>query len=432
MRRTIGLWVIAFAALQFGFTLSTSAQSGQDLLQGAQGKVMIPNSSNPSPLAAGIRAHTNMRIFVPDAARPTPDELPPFAGYGYETPASLACIYGLVTPWTGCNPNNPSATNPSGGSNAIAVVVAYHDPTAAADLAYFSAQFNLPAPNFSVVYAGGSAPPVDPTGGWELEASLDIEYSHAMAPNAQIYLVEANSNLDTDLFNAVDVASNLVICGGPTCHHGGNGKGEVSMGWGGDEFKQESSLDRHFNNSGVVYLAAAGDAPGVEYPCVSPNVVCIGGTSTARNPYSGNFLYEVAWAEGGGGSSAYESRPSYQSVIGGTVGPTRGVPDIAFDGNPNTGVWVFDSNEVDSLPGGWFIVGGTSVGAPSMAGIVNAAGHFYASSGAELNTIYSNRSNHSDYTDVMKGYCGPYVGFATTPGWDFCTGVGSIVGYSGK
>ena len=399
------------------------------------GHVMIPQSNHHTPSDAGVRAHTNLRVLVPDSGRLSPDELPPASGYGFETPASLACIYGLVSPWTGCNPNDPTATDASGGSNSIAIVVAYDDPTAADDLANFSAQFGLPAvtgDNFQVVYAGHSAPPVDPTGGWELEASLDIEMAHSFAPSAKIYLVEADSSYDSDLFPAVDAATNLVVCGHKYHCHNGHGRGEVSMGWGGGEFPHEWHLDQFFDNHGVVYFAAAGDEPGVEYPCTSPNVVCVGGTSTARDPYTLNFLYQVAWEDGGGGLSLYEHRPSYQFPIRGTVGHARGVPDISFDGDLNTAVWVYDSNDVDSEPGGWFLVGGTSVGAPSTAGIVNAAGNFHSSTHSELETIYSNASNASDFTDIQQGFCGPYIGFAAGPGWDFCTGVGTPLGYGGK
>ena len=81
MKRTMGLWVTAFAVLQFGFTVSTSAQSSQGQLRGAQGHVVIPRSSTYKAADAGVRAHTNVRIFVTDAARPTPTEAPPFAGY---------------------------------------------------------------------------------------------------------------------------------------------------------------------------------------------------------------------------------------------------------------------------------------------------------------------------------------------------------------
>ena len=427
----MGLWVTAFAVLQFGFTVSTSAQSSQGQLRGAQGHVVIPRSSTYKAADAGVRAHTNVRIFVTDAARPAPDEAPPFAGYAYETPASLACIYGFVPAVPGCNPNS-TTTNPSGGSGAIAIVDAYDDPSAASDLSTFSSQFGLPAANFAVVYAGGSAPPVDPTGGWELEESLDIEIAHAMAPGAQIYLVEANSDLLSDLFPAVQVGANLVACGQAACQHRGHGRGEVSMGWGSSEFSDEALADPYFQYDGVVFVASAGDAPGVQYPCTSPHVVCVGGTSTARSIFTGNFLYEVAWMDAAGGFSSYEPRPFYQDRIREDVMESRGVPDVSFDGNPTTGLWILDSNNYEGGAGGWFIVGGTSVGAPAMAGVVNAAGHFYCSSREELETIYARRHHSSEFTDIDKGYCGPYVTFAATHGWDFCTGVGTPAGYDGK
>ena len=91
---------------------------------------------------------------------------------------------------------------------------------------------------------------------------------------------------------------------------------------------------------------------------------------------------------------------------------------------------MLDTNLFQGQPGGWFIVGGTSVASPSLAGIVNAAGHFADSSTAELNTIYSNLGNPADFRDIVVGYCGPYAGDFTMPRWDFCTGVGSDIGYS--
>ena len=435
MKRTTGLLIVVFSVLQFGFSVSAFAQTGAVMFHGSQGQVVIPLSDNYTAADVGVRAHTNVRIFLPDGG-PTPAELPPFTGYLYETPASLACVYGLVPQVPGCNPND-TVTDASGGSKSIAIVDAYDDPDAASDLAVFSSQFGLPAANLSVVYARGSEPQQDPTGGWELEESLDIEMAHAMAPNAKLYLVETPTNSFTDLFNGVSVATNLVVCGERACPHGGNGQGEISMGWGGSEFSGEQFYDRLMNNFGVVDFAAAGDEPGVEYPCTSPNVVCVGGTSTARNLSTGNLLYQVAWMDAAGGVSAYEPRPLYQRAISAIVGPYRGVPDVSFDGGPATGVWIYDSIPYESAPGeflptGWLVAYGTSVGSPALAGIVNAAGHFYSSSFAELQTIYSDPYSASDFNDVTLGFCGPYVGFAATPGWDFCTGVGTPFGYGGK
>src|SRR5215475_1774189 len=229
-----------------------------------QGRVMTPASSVAHEGDKGRRAHTHLQVFVPDEAMPLVG--PPFAGLGFETPASLACVYSLVPKKPFCNPNLVTA-NPTGGFGAIAVVDAFHYPTAAADLQTFSAQFGLRAPNLTVVFASGTKPAQDPSGGWELEAALDLEWAHAMAPDAKLFLVEARSDSLTDLFNAVVVAGNLVA---------NAGGGEVSNSWGSAEFASETTLDATFTTPGVVYFASSGDQPGVEYPAASPNVVAAG------------------------------------------------------------------------------------------------------------------------------------------------------------
>src|SRR5262249_60143092 len=137
---------------------------------------------------------------------------PPFGGVGFETPASLVCVSCLVPRTSSCNPNVVTAI-PTGGFGAIAVVVAFHDPTALADLQTFSTQFGLKAPNLTVVFANGTKPAQDPSGGWELEAALDLEWAHAMAPDAKLFLVEARSNSFNDLFAAERVDGNLVATG---------------------------------------------------------------------------------------------------------------------------------------------------------------------------------------------------------------------------
>jgi len=349
-------------------------------------------------------------------------EITPGPSYFYETPASLACVYRLTlvsSAQFGCNPTDTTLPNPSGGTKAIAIVDAYDYPTAFSDLQIFSAQFGLPAPttvNFQVVYATGTAPKAD--SGWGLEAALDIQWAHAMAPGAKIYLVEAASNSFADLLSAVNVASNLVAKAGG---------GEVSMSWGGSEFSFERLYDGYFTKSGVVYVAAAGDSAGAIWPSTSPNVVSVGGTTNSRDA-SGNLQAQLAWSSTGGGPSKYESRPSYQSAISQIVGSKRGTPDVAADADPNTGVWVYNVPYCD----GWCIVGGTSAAAPVWAGIVNAAGRFSASSQAELSTMYSNLGKAADFTDIAQGSCGPHQGYLAATGWDFCTGTGSAFSKLGK
>ncbi len=420
------------------------------LVKMPQGTVVVPASSvRPTTNGTTLKtrlASTDLLLYVPagwkpsEVSPPRSAEAPPFSGYAWETPASLACLYALETAVAGCNPN-ATTKDPTGGTKTIAIVDAYDDPWAGPDLAYFSDQFGVPFTDsqFQVVYEDGIEPVIDITGGWELEESLDIEYSHAEAPSAKIYLVEAQSNSYADLLTSVQIASNLVRCGQTeqnlttlavgTCPTGSTGTGEVSMSWGSGEFSGETSLDSYFTTTGVVYFASTGDSPGTEYPSVSPNVVAAGGTTVRRNPSTGDFIDEAAWDSAGGGESFYEKSPSYQSKLGYA---DRVVPDVSLDANPITGVWVWDSNYFEELGGGWFIVGGTSVSSPNWAGIVNRAGAFAASSNAELTTIYKNLGVGTDFRQITLGYCGPYDGYAAGAGWNPCGGVGSDQGYTGK
>ncbi|MFY9674524.1 MAG: S53 family peptidase [Terriglobales bacterium] len=405
------LFLVVTLATLLTCTMLATAQS-----QRAGCKVFIPDSSMERADQIGSSAHTNIQVFLPAEAPRNEQAIgPPYAGYAYETPASLACVYGLVTAVTGCNPNQVTRV-PSGGARMIALVDAYDAPNAASDLAKFSAQFGLPPANFQVVYASGSKPAYDM--GWEFEESLDVQWAHAMAPSAKIVLVEAASNSFADLMKAEDVASQMVAAAGG---------GEVSNSWGGSEFSGETSYDSHFVKAGVVFLASSGDNPGTSWPSTSPNVVAAGGTTVRRNPATGAFLGEVPWDAAGGGISAIEARPAFQNSVSTAVGSYRGVPDLSFDANPVTGVWIYDSNV-----GGWNIVGGTSVASPSLAGILNLAGRFYTSSNAELVAIYGNLKTTADFNDITSGYCGPYSGYSAGTGWDFCTGVGSDKGMGGK
>src|SRR3989449_9501697 len=200
------------------------------------------------------------------------------------------------------------------------------------------------------------------------------------------------------------------------------------MSWGGSEFSTEASADSHFTTPKVVYFEASGDPGGQTiYPGVSPNVVSAGGTTINRDS-SGNFVSETGWSGSGGGPSKYESRPSYQNGIAAIVGTQRSAPDFSFDADPNTGVSVYDSTSCQGLSG-WLVFGGTSVSSPSLSGIVNLAGSFSVSSTAELTTIYANRTNTSDFRDIVSGSAGS---FSCAAGYDFVTGVGSDQGTSGK
>lgn len=372
------------------------------------GFLFIPDSSQEQAGDVTIRAHTNHLLLVPDVNKAYVGTAP-----SGETPQSLRSVYSL-----------PGV----GGSGTIAIVDAYDYGTALKDFNVFSKQFGLfqeTSTNvtantnqvFQVVYASGRKPQANAS--WNQEAALDIEWSHAMAPNAKIVLVEANSSSFSDLFAAVKTAASLP------------GVKEVSMSWGGSEFSGELSDDSTFSQNGVVYFASAGDTGGkVIYPGTSPKVVSAGGTTVNRDS-SGNFLSETAWSSAGGGPSAYEAIPTYQSsysAVAAIVGSKRGTPDFSFDANPNTGVSVYDSTPYGGYSG-WMVFGGTSVASPSLAGIVNLANSNSASSTAELTLIYSHYTISSEFRDITSGSAGKYP---ATMGWDFATGVGSNLGMYGK
>ena len=381
----------------------------------------IPDSNKQGPADVGINAHTNMAVLsLADRGGIRPQGAP-YAGYFYETPSSLACVYGLVTQTTGCNPNTATALPATSSSHlAIAIVDAYDNPDATSDLAAFSRQFGLPAPtssNFQVVYASNSRPSGD--SGWALELSLDIEWAHAMAPGAKIYLVEAKSASNSDLLTAVDKAATLVAAAGG---------GVVSMSWGESEFSGEASYDSHFQNANVTYIASSGDLPGVIWPSVSQYVVAAGGTSVSRNPTTGNFEAEQTWQQTGGGISALVARPSYQSSVSSIVGSHRGVPDIAAIADPDTGVWVYSQYGASQCGNSvWCVVGGTSVASPVSAGILSWRAVHTTRVQQVLNAIYATSSG---YRDITSGNCGPYAGWLAGAGWDLCTGKGSIAGAS--
>jgi subtilase family serine protease len=487
MKRSMELMAVATVVLLFGFATTLSAQ---------QGTLVIPASSQPQPVPAGddFAAQTNIEIFIPAGFKASQE--PPYIYYPYETPASLGCVYDLTTTpgtgssYAGCSPNNTALVDPTGGSKTIAIVDAYDDPSAYGDLAWFSLQFGLPLGpgQIQIIWADTAKSscypygvPTDSSGEWELEEATDVEWAHAMAPSATIYLVEACSNSGKDLQEAVLVANNVVSCGQTGIGAGGalsttvcgttHKGGEVSMSWGGGEWLGErgtvcntSTLlinDGCFTTPNVVYVAAVGDGPGVQWPGTSPAVVSAGGLTDRRDPstpsyylfgtspYTSSPYGETAWMFTGGGQSAVEVQPSYQkaAVAGSSVASVCGttwrcVPDLSFDADPNSGVWVYDTFPFyyGEYVYQWWIVGGTSVSAPSLAGIINNANtrdtKFAASTSAELTTIYgalkTPATYAADFTDIIYAYCGPYMGFTAGTGWDFCSGVGAVNGYAGK
>jgi len=290
-----------------------------------------------------------------------------------------------------------------GAGTTIAIVDAYDDPTIAADLVTFSAHFGLPAANF---VEHKMATSISANSGWALEISLDVEWAHAIAPNATILLVEATSNSLANLLAAVSYATNYP------------GVKAVSMSWGGSEFSTEASYDSYFSAAKITFFASSGDnGAGVIWPSSSPNVVGVGGT-TLNLGSNGAVTSETAWSGSGGGVSAYEIIPTYQANYGLTYA-RRAVPDVSYDADPNTGVYVYDSTPYQGSSG-WWDVGGTSVGAPQWAAI-QALG--LSANNANFYQDAVSAAYASYFRDITSGS----NGYPAGPGYDLVTGLGSPV-----
>jgi len=417
----------------------------------APATVFVPESSKSLPGDAGVRAHTNYVIKNPKGIHPSaitdlrqaephvdiePDST--FAEY----PASLSCLYKMGPTYAGCAPTNNSAYNAVGGSRAIAVVIAYDNPTVLSDLQSFSSFFGLPAPKFKKVIANGNGACVTPpfNSGWALEGAMDTQWAHAMAPAATIIYVEACSNSYPDLMYAEQVAAQQVLL------YGG---GQVTNSWGSGEFPTESTdWDGVFRANWVAgkpisYFFSAGDSGlGAQYPSSSPWVISAGGTTINRDPTTQAFQSESCWPGSGGGTSAYET---YSSTFGSGTGPwtnyqyplfgqaSRRTPDMSFDADPASGAWVLYNNA-------WYVVGGTSLSAPALAGIVNnsnnrlgvapSPGGYY--SNMEDNLLYAQLATYKEYKTNFYDVTTGSNGAAATVGWDYCTGVGSPRGKLGK
>ena len=234
-------------------------------------------------------------------------------------------------------------------------------------------------------------------------------------------LVEAQPDLN-DLFGAVSFASGL------------SGVSVVSMSWGSGEFSTESSYDSIFTtpagHNGVTFVAASGDDSTVEYPAASPNVLAVGGTTLVATS-SGSYVSETGWSDSGGGTSAYEPKPSWQT--NGLSSTKRTTPDVAWDAaiTPPTGnspgVSVYDSVPYGG-ESGWWAVGGTSVGTPSWSGLIAIADQGLAInkvgslSNAQASLYSLDQSAPSDFNDITTGSSGPNK---ATKGYDLVTGLGS-------
>jgi hypothetical protein len=300
---------------------------------------------------------------------------------------------------------------PSGGAGqTVGIVDAFDDPNAEADLAVYRSQFGLPACTtangcFRKVNQNGAASPLPPSDtGWAGEISLDVDMVSAICPSCHILLVEATSNSNANLFAAIDRAVAL-------------GAKFVSNSWGGPESSGQTSLDSHFNHAGVVFTASSGDSGfGASYPATSRFVTAVGGTSLRRASNTRGWT-ESAWNGAGSGCSAFDTKPTWQTVT--TNCTRRAEADVSAVADPNTGVAVYDTFGAPQ----WQVFGGTSASAPIIASVY-ALGGTPGASDFPASYPYAHTGNLFDVTSGSNGTCGAPICTAGT-GWDGPTGLGT-------
>jgi hypothetical protein len=320
-----------------------------------------------------------------------PNALP--SGYG---PTDLDSAYKLSTA--------------GGAGETVAIVDAFNDPTAAADLATYRSQFGLPACTTAsgclrIVNQNGATSPLPPNdSGWAGEESLDLDMVSAICPNCNIILVEATSASDANLYAAEDRAVTM-------------GAKFVSNSWGGGEYSGQTTDDSHFNHPGVAITVSSGDnGNGAEYPATSQYVTAVGGTHLVTSTNSRGWT-ESAWNGAGSGCSAFDAKPSWQTVT--TNCSRRAEADVSAVADPATGVAVYQTFGAS----GWVVYGGTSVAAPVIAGVYALAGNPAAGTYA-ASYPYAHQGNLFDVTSGSNGTCGAPICTAGT-GWDGPTGLGT-------
>lgn len=302
----------------------------------------------------------------------------------------------------------PASTN--GAGMTVAVVDAYGDPGAEADLGVYRDKYGLPPCTADsgcftrIDQRGGTAYPAS-NAGWTQETSLDLDVVSAACPLCKIMLVEADTPSFDDLGAAVDMAV-------------AKGAGVVSNSYGASSDTTDPSFDAHFNHPGVAITASSGDEGyGAEYPAASPHVTAVGGTSLSLDTGARGWA-ETAWAGAGSGCSAASAKPSWQVDKGCN---TKTVTDVSAVADPQTGVAAYDAAD------GWMVMGGTSVSAPLVAAVYALAGPA-APGSAPAAFPYVHPDQLNDVTAGRNGSCATAYLCSAQAGYDGPTGLGTPSG----
>ncbi|MCD0484525.1 S53 family peptidase [Streptacidiphilus sp. ASG 303] len=344
--------------------------------------------------AGAASCNAIVRTDIAPLRKASPNATP--SGYG---PSSLQSAYNL-----------PSST--AGAGRTVAIVDAYDDPTAEADLGVYRSQYGLPACTtangcFKKIDQNGGTHYPRTNGGWAQEISLDIDMVSAVCPNCHILLVEAKSASFADLGAAVNRAAATP------------GVVAISNSYSGSD-AADSSYGAYYNHPGIALTASSGDSGyGAGYPASSHYVTAVGGTSLTSASNARGWT-ETAWSGAGSGCSSYNAALSAAASFG-TGCSMRAEADVSAVADPATGVAVYDSTSYQGRSG-WLVFGGTSVSSPVIASVYALAGN---TSSIDNNYPYTHSSSLWDVTSGSNGTCPTSQWCNARAGWDGPTGLGT-------
>jgi subtilase family serine protease len=351
----------------------------------------------------------------------------------------------------------------TGKGQTIVIIDSYGSPTLAQDLKSFDAGFGIPDPPSLQILSPLGTVPFDDTvpdmDAWALETTLDVEWAHAIAPDANIVLLTSPVD-ETQGIQGLPEFLQLVQYA--LDNHLGN---IISQSWGTAENTLFTPSDMHiFNDYNAVYQRAAAErvtvlgtsgdtgtanlevdgntfysSPTVLFPGSSPYVTTVGGTMLYADA-NGNYQSESAWSvppyvATGGGISQYYPEPAYQkhhlpAAMQKTLNGYRGGPDIAYNAYVGSTILLYLSYR-GADKAGYYDIGGTSEGAPQWAGITAIANQYSHCPLGFLNpalyALADSPAYAQDFHDVTQGNNGlkGVPGYDATVGWDLTTGWGT-------
>jgi Subtilase family len=425
--RTVGL-LLTVAALIAGTMTATAAQAttrpagdagtASALAGAAAARPAVRHASCHTPSRGGVRC---LSLWHRSAGRPriTAEALAGKAGASNVTATGRAAAAAVAKPTEGFGPADIRSAyqlpTTGGTGQTIAIVDAYDNPNAEKDLTAYRAAWKLPACTTAnkcfrkVDQRGGKKyPEGDP--GWGVEIALDIQAVSAACPNCKILLVEA----DDASFEAIGAAVNTAVKLGAAV---------VSNSYGADEFNGILALGKkYYTHPGVAIVASSGDYgfTAASFPAVLKTTWAVGGTSLYRTP-SGGWT-EDAWWGSGSGCSAWVTKPTAQKDPNCGM---RTVADVSLVADPDTGFAVYDTYGLGE-DNGWIVVGGTSLSAPLLSGMIGLAGN--AKTAATPAYAYAHRTGLKDVVGGSNGYCGGDYLCTGLKGYDAPTGLGSPIG----